>query len=211
MAIELLFDFLFWSKIWLWQIKTYMANKNIEKTKTHFLETFKQKRNPVYPYLPRHVIEAEKWAKKILKSHPEADEEIVLLSVWLHDIGLATKDENDDHAVQSETETRRFLTEMGMTSDKIEKVAHCVRAHRCKDVKPSTLEAKILAAADSASHMTDINYIVHISDGLRDYTLAKLERDYRDVGLFPELKKEITPLYKAWRELLSVYPDLNRF
>lgn len=184
-----------------------LADEIIEKAKLHFLETFEKKKDPIYLYLPRHVAMAENWAKKILQYHPEAEGEIVLLSVWLHDIGWAIGGQEIDHAIKSEIEARRFLSGLGFASEKTERVAHCVRAHRCKDVQPETLEAKILAVADSASHMTDINYIVHMSDGLRDYAFAKLERDYRDIGLFPELQNQLTPLYQAWKQLLSVYPD----
>ncbi len=185
----------------------HMANEMIEKAKLHFLESFKRKKNPIYYYLPKHVAEAEKWAKKILQKYPEADKEIVLLSVWLHDIGQATGDNDNDHAVESEIETKRFLAEIGMKPEKVEKVAHCVRAHRCKDVQPETLEAKLLAAIDSVSHMTDFCYIDMTSEKSKELTLEKLERDYRDIGLFPELQKQITPLYEAWKKLLSVYPD----
>jgi len=178
----------------------------IEEAKLHFLKSFNEG-SPIYPYLPRHILEVQKWAVKILQNHPGVDRTIVLLSVWLHDIGHTTGDRIIDHAVQSETEARRFLTEMGLVPERVEAVAHCIRAHRCKDVQPETLEAKILAAADSASHMTDINYLVHASEGLKDYALEKLERDYKDIGLFPELKREITPLYEAWRQLLIVYPE----
>lgn len=177
----------------------------ISQARGHFLKSFK-KSSGGYPYLPRHVKEVEKWAKKILKDHPEADQEIVLLSVWLHDIGQTLGGKENDHAVKSEAEVKRFLTRLNLAPERVKKVAHCVRAHRCRDVQPKTLEAKILAAADSASHLTDINYLVHISDGLRDYTFAKLERDYRDISLIPKLKKELTPLYQAWKTLLSVYP-----
>lgn len=181
--------------------------KIIEKAKQHFLKTFAEKENPIYPYLPRHVVEAEKWAKRLLKNYPEVDKEIVLLSIWLHDIGQATiENRKDDHAVKSEAEARRFLSEIGLAAEKIEKVVHCIRAHRCRDVQPKTLEAKILAAVDSVSHMTDFCYIDMASEASKEAALAKLERDYRDVGLFPELQKEITPLYEAWKRLLSVYP-----
>ena len=185
----------------------YMKNEIVEKAKIHFLETFEKKKSPIYSYLPRHVAEAEKWAKKILQKYPKADEKVVLLSVWLHDIGQAIGDDNDDHAVNSENEARRFLRVIGMAPEKIEKVAHCVRTHRCKDIQPESLEAKILAAVDSVSHMTDFCYIDMISKYSKDFVLAKLKRDYRDIGLLPELQKEITSLYEAWKKLLSVYPD----
>lgn len=179
----------------------------INKAKSYFLKAFKKEKKPIYPYLPRHVAEVEKWARKILHDYPKADKEVILLSVWLHDIGHVIKGQSEDHAVKSEAEARRFLKKLKAPSGLVEKVTHCVRAHRCKDIQPQTLEAKILAVSDSASHLTDFNYIVHIQDGERDCALSKLERDYRDVGLFPNLKKELYPLYKAWKQLLEVYPE----
>ena len=180
----------------------------LERTKQHLLETFEKGKENAYPYLPRHVAEVEKWARKIMGSVPDADENIVLLSVWLHDIGQAIGDEENDHAVKSEEEAKAFLKKEGLGFGEIEKVAHCVRAHRCKDVQPETIEAKILAVADSASHMTDINYIVHLSIRPKEWILGKLERDYRDIGLFPEIQKEMIPLYQAWKALLTAYPKL---
>lgn len=182
-----------------------MDNEILEKTKKHFFNTFKESKS-AYPYLPRHVKEVEKWSKKIVQRYLEADEEILLLSVWLHDIGQAINGDNPDHAVRSEIETRDFLFKIGLESEKIEKIAHCVRAHRCRDIQPEIIEARILAASDSASHMTDINYIVHINDGwTKKEVLEKLERDYRDVGLFPEIQQEIEPLYKIWKKLIETY------
>lgn len=182
-------------------------NDLVAKAKSHFLKSFSKKKNPVYAYLPKHVFESEKWAKRILKDHPEADKEVVLLAIWLHDIGQAVDGEGKDHAVESEKETRRFLTKLGLGKERVEKVAHCVRAHRNKDVAPKTLEAKILAAADSVSHMTDICYIDMIHTGLKEEVLPKIERDYRDAGFFPKLKKEITPLYLAWKKLIETFPN----
>lgn len=132
----------------------------------------------------------------------------MLISVWHHDIGQATGGEEPDHAVTSEAEARRLLAAAGLSPDGIEEVAHCVRAHRCRDVQSKSLEAKIVAAADSASHMTDINYIVMASGVSARRALEKLERDYRDVGLVPDLRDEITPLYEAWRRLLDAYAAL---
>jgi predicted hydrolase (HD superfamily) len=178
----------------------------VEQVKAHFLRAVEEGQ-PIYPFLPRHMREAEKWAHRILRNHPEADPEIVLLSVWLHDIGHTTGDRETDHAHQSALEAERFLTEVGLASEKVRRVVHCVRTHRCRDIQPETMEAKVLAAADSASHMTDVHYIVHASRGARDYAVEKLEKDYRDLGFFPEVQRELASLYEAWRQLLGVYPD----
>lgn len=116
-----------------------------------------------------------------------ADKEIVLLGVWLHDIGHLIGNSNVDHAINSEIETRKFLSRIGYEKQKIDEVAHCVRAHRCKDIQPETIEAKIVAACDSARHMTDYIYTDIAMQGNIDKAKSKLERDIRDVDSFPEL------------------------
>ncbi len=160
-----------------------------------------------YSYLPRHLAQVERWANRLLQEHPEAREEVVLTAVWMHDIGLLIGPEEIDHAINSEAEVKRFLPSIGVNTDIVAKVAHCVRAHRCKDVQPETIEAKILAVSDSASHITDTVYIEMANRGEKEAALAKLERDLRDVSLFPELKTEMNSLYEAWRALLSIYPN----
>lgn len=196
------------------KIVTMKTKGVIIKAKKHFLDKFEKGKETTYPYLSRHVETVEKWANKLLRGYPEANKEIVLLAVWLHDIGQTFGNVDEDHAKKSEIEARLFLTSVGYPKDKIDAVAHCVRAHRRKDVKPKTIEAKVLVASDSASHFTDINYIVHLTDDSkghdRDYAISKIERDYRDLDILPNLKEELTPLYRAWKELFKVFPeDLN--
>ncbi len=134
---------------------------------------------------------------------------VATLAVWLHDIGQADGKYDIDHAVLSEKEVKEFLSKNQAPNDLIKRVAHCVRAHRCKDVQPKTIEAKIIAAADSVSHMTDINYLVALKDGFsRKEVLAKLVRDYRDKNYLPkELIDEVNKLYQGWRGLLKVFPE----
>ena len=159
--------------------------------------------------LKSHIPEAEKWAKLILADHPKANEEVVLLSVWLHDVSHYVGDRDSDHAVRSEKMAREFLAKEGYFADKIEKVASCVRSHRCRDIQPETVEGKIMACADSASHMTDHCYIDVMHRGRFDYASGKIERDYRDVGLFPEVQAKLTPLYNCWKKLLEEYQKLG--
>lgn len=183
------------------------------KAKGHLLKLESEVASSLKPdskkwsYLPRHLTQVERWAKRLLQEHPEALGEVVLASVWLHDVGLLTGPDETDHAVNSEIEARRFLTTIGADENFIARVSHCVRAHRCRDVQPETIEAKILAVSDSASHMTDTVYIEMVNRGEREAALAKMERDLRDVSLFPELREKMMPLYQGWKNLLTVYPD----
>jgi hypothetical protein len=128
-------------------------------------------------------------------------------SLYLHDTGHYPINKEIDHAITSEKLTTIFLENEKYDKEKTIKVMHCVRAHRCKDVMPNTLEAKAMAFIDSASHMTDKMYIDMIKNGDGEKASAKLERDYRDLAIFPEIQKEMTEIYSAWKILIT---NLNR-
>lgn len=164
---------------------------------------------PEFSYLFHHLPQVEKWAKKILKEYPAANSEEVLCSVWLHDIGQITGEKEIDHAINSEKYVLENLSKYGFDQTSIDQISHCVRAHRCKDVQPQSLEAKIVAMSDSLSHMTDSIYfeIVDLND--IDFCLEKLERDYRDKSLLKvSFSDEIDSLYIYWKGLLTTMKKL---
>lgn len=181
----------------------------IATTRKHFVKTF-AKGNPSHQLFPYHVEQVEKWANRILGYYPEASREVVLLSVWLHDIGQAEKGHRDTHEIHSEQEARKFLPTLGLPQEEIDMVAHCVRTHRCKPgALPETTEAKIVAAADSASHLTDICYVLMLNQGkTKEEVSQKLDRDIRDIQSLPEpLLKQLTPLHTAWKEVIASFPE----
>jgi hypothetical protein len=133
----------------------------------------------------------------------------LILSAWLHDIGYYQFDRDVDHSITSEKIASIFLKQENYSEDKLTRVLHCVRAHRCKDIMPETLEAKIIAFSDSAGHMTDNWYLDMMRDDLNNNiafrSYAKLERDYRDLKFFPEIKEELSALYESWKIILKVF------
>jgi len=89
---------------------------------------------------------------------------------------------------------------------------HCIRAHRCKDIAPETIEAKIIAFADSASHLTQGIYLDIVKEEKEGGTydaFEKLERDWRDLSFFPEIKDEMGELYESWKKLIKAYKKIN--
>jgi HD superfamily phosphodiesterase len=189
-------------------------NSIIDKAKNLFYNRL-SKHEDLYNLLS-HLPEMEKWANFMIKKHPEADSEVILLGVWLHDIGhypLPSKKDNPDHAVRGEKIAQEFLEKEKYPIEKMERVLHCIRSHRNRDVAPKIIEAKIIACIDSASHMTDDVYfrMAHrdkeINTNYRP--LDKLERDYRDISVFPEVKKELKEMYQSWKKLLEVYEKFN--
>lgn len=162
------------------------------------------------PYgLVRHVEEVEKWAKYMLRRYAKADSEVVLLGVWLHDIGHYPIKTCRDHAVRGQKRAKAFLRKIHYPKERIPCVLHCIRAHRSRDVLPTSLEAKLLVFADSASHMTDSIYFDMAKKDkerrrkFRAY--AKLNRDVMDISVFPRVQSKLRRLHVAWMGLLRAY------
>lgn len=82
----------------------------------------------------------------------KADLEILRLAALLHDIGRGEEDRSNGRVCHSETSARaarEILSRHGLAPDRIERVVHCIEAHRFrKNVAPASLEAKILFDAD---------------------------------------------------------------
>jgi HD superfamily phosphodiesterase len=183
-------------------------SKIIEKAKNEFHQMIDNNGSDPYGLLS-HIEELEKWAKFMLKKNPNLDKEVVMLAVFLHDIGHYPINKEMDHAVSGEKIAKNLLEKWDFNKLKIPKVLHCIRAHRCKDVMPETNEAKLMACIDSASHMTDILYIDMATEGRADEALAKLDRDFRDLSNFPEIKDKLKNMYTSWKQLLNDYKKIH--
>jgi len=175
------------------------------KYKKHFLDIYGAS-DAKYRTFPHHVDVVVRWTERLCELYPQADKDVAVIAAWFHDLGHFIGSEKD-HAVNSEKEARNFLEKEGLSEEKIVKITHAVRAHRNNDIQPNTIEAKIVCCADSASHLTAEVYLNILSDNTREKTLGKLERDYRDLSDFPLIKKELTPLYHAWRGVIEKFPE----
>jgi len=161
------------------------------------------------PYhLKGHVPLVDKQIRNCLIKEPTANELVCLLGGWLHDIGHYPIPTEIDHAVRWEEIARKFLQDNWVEQSVIDQVAHCVRSHRCRDVQPESIEAKIIAFSDSASHMIDTLYLNMAKEGRIKEAFEKLERDYRDLSLLPELKWDFEGIYESWKFLLWNYEKL---
>ncbi|WP_121743956.1 HD domain-containing protein [Natronorubrum halophilum] len=102
-----------------------------------------------------HVERVETLAETLVDRHPKSasvDDRVVILAVLLHDIGRQREDrgEIDDHATWGAAEAGRILDDVGANAETIERVRHCVRAHRYSNaIEPETLEAKLVSDADN--------------------------------------------------------------
>ncbi len=186
----------------LWQSE----EKMIKKKYRQIFQKIYDESNVKFSTFPHHVDIVVYWAEKLCDANPKADREAVIIAALLHDIGHFVG-EDLDHAISSEKETRKVLEKEGYEDAFIDKVAHAIRAHRNKDIKPDTIEAKIVCFADSASHLTADVYPVVLADRSKEETLAKIERDYRDLATFPDFQQELQPLYESWKKVIETFPE----
>ena len=178
------------------------------KYEEHFLKIYNRS-TVKYRTFPHHVEIVRHWAEKLCDSHPEADRKVVIVAALFHDLGHFVDNHGGDHAVYSELEARKYLKSIKADNDFTDKVAAAIRSHRNADVKPKTIEEKIIVFADSASHITAPDVYLYVAAGKygKINALEKLERDYRDLGFFPEEKKELKKLYLAWKNIIQIFPE----
>lgn len=80
-----------------------------------------------------------------------ADEEVVLLAAFLHDVpNTLHAITRTAHHVAAAEFARQYLTMQAMAPKAVENVVHCIEAHRFREqaIQPQTLEAKCLYDAD---------------------------------------------------------------
>jgi ADP-ribose pyrophosphatase YjhB (NUDIX family)/HD superfamily phosphodiesterase len=151
---------------------------------------------------------------KILSEKLNCDKEIVEIAAWLHDLGSVTIGREDHHITGCQIAEKK-LKELNYNPDKIEKVKHCILTHRgSKNIKRETIEAEILADADSMSHFDEIGGLFKYEFIINGITFKqkeaqkrvkdKLTRSYNKLS--DSAKKIIKPKYDAAILLLGDNP-----
>ncbi|MFC6716146.1 HD domain-containing protein [Natrialbaceae archaeon GCM10025810] len=118
-----------------------------------------------------HVQRVEANAETLVARLDEpVDETVVGLAVLLHDIGRAREDrgEIDDHATWGAREAGRILRNVGASESTIDRVAHCIRAHRFSTgAEPETLEAEVVSDADNLDALGAVGIARTFAHGAR--------------------------------------------
>lgn len=161
-----------------------------------------------YGFLTYHIMSVVKYAKLLAKKFG-ADKEIVELAALLHDIGVIRGDKPNHHISGAE-DAEKILKKFNYPQEKIEKIKHCIFAHRAsKAIKRETIEAECIASADAMAHFDEIpqlfesafiRFKMNPAVG-KQWILAKLERDWNK--LIPETKKLVKEKYKAIKLILK--------
>ena len=100
-----------------------------------------------------HVMRVYRFCLELAKHEEDVDMEVLTLAALLHDIAREKEFETTtgevDHAALGAEMAERVLKELGCPEEIVEKVKHCIIAHRFRSkVRPRTIEAKVLSDAD---------------------------------------------------------------
>ncbi|MDE0633103.1 MAG: HD domain-containing protein [Caldilineaceae bacterium] len=95
-----------------------------------------------------HVLRVTRLGVRIAQAEG-ADDEIVRAAALLHDLPVSGSGRSVHHLAAADF-AAEILRAAGMDAPRIEKVVHCIQAHRYRDrsIQPQTLEAKCLYDAD---------------------------------------------------------------
>lgn len=145
-------------------------------------------------------IEAVVENAQILARKFGADEEIVIIAAWLHDVASIT-DYNlyEMHHIHGASIAEDILRQFNYEQEKINKVKDCILNHRgsINNIK-LTIEEKCVADADAVSHFDNIpsllylayvNKKMNIEEG-KNFVIEKLKRSYN------KLSEESKEFYK---------------
>lgn len=153
-----------------------------------------------------HTESVVKHAKNLAKQLG-ADEEVVEVAAWLHDISRI-KAMDEGHHIYGAEEAGKVLQGLGYAADKIEAVKACILTHSSdENYPPQTLEAKIIASADALPVFDDFLSVVLLAnkihpDNPRAWLLDRYEKSWGK--MMPEAKALVEEKYNAVMVLLSV-------
>lgn len=160
-----------------------------------------------------HVLLVADWARKLARRYG-ADAELSEAAALLHDIADAVMSrDNPKHQEESKQIARRFLKESGFNDGEVKTVVDdALRFHSCHgSERPRTLEGKVLASADSVSHLRSDFFAYALAEKRKSepleeiskWVLEKIDRELNSKIAFDDLREELRPDYEKIRPQFS--------
>lgn len=163
-----------------------------------------------------HIRIVRKHALQLSEYYPNSNKEVIELSALLHDIGRV-KFGGSKHHVTGAEESEKILKEFGYPAEIINQVKHAILSHGAMDIKPETIEAKIVASADTMTHFDTIPLLFEAAfvgkkldyKGTYNWVWEKIERGWNKKLLVPEAKKIMKRKYEALKLIFEPLKDLK--
>ena len=187
-----------------------MDNEKLKKIRNQMSEECREKLTILPGFFDFHVLEVERLAKILMEKLPDANQEVVLLGVYLHDLQRYRCLEGNHQEVGAR-EARNVMVEYGYGEEIIKQVEDIIRTHSCdKDKLPTSSEGQILSSADAMSHFYNDFYIriatcrQRNSDEFKQWANEKLERDLNDKIFFDFARDMVKERYEVIKSFVNL-------
>lgn len=188
---------------------------NIQKLKSHVI---KASNNPSFIhhewFVEYHLNIFEKIALELCDIYKEADKDIVMTLVWIHDYGKIL-DITKQHELNYKAE--ELLIELDFPIDFIKKTMEYLEIFESKmtiDLNQAPIEVRIASSSDGASHMVGPFFPIYWKDfsakaipDLMEEQMKKLTKDWERKIVLPEVKEFFEQRYKFLSEQAGNFPD----
>lgn len=148
-----------------------------------------------------HCLRTAKIARSLAMRNGGSSE-IAYLGGLLHDLG-SVRYGRENHHLTGARDAVSILKGFDFLPFLIAKVAHCVYAHRgSQKIKPKTVEAICVAAADAINHFEMVEELLEAACGIlgknseeaREWLTDKFKKDWEKIA--PEIKPLVEANYK---------------
>ncbi|MEI7792076.1 MAG: HD domain-containing protein [Candidatus Berkelbacteria bacterium] len=162
-----------------------------------------------------HLESVLNYSNMIVKSYPEADLDILEISVWWHDVGRLYLDRG--HALKSMEMAIESLTKIGFDASDVEKISIAIESHsNSSEKKPSTIEGIILKDADKLDFLTSLRWQIGMdNDRTKEIEIGidKIPLILTDILILPESKEIYAELFTNLVNYLkkSDNPFINKY
>lgn len=169
-------------------------------------------------FVKYHLEIVEAIARELLEIYPEAEAELVLVAVWMHDYGKII-DFDTQHEHEHIAKGGSVLQEFGYDTVFAQQVAGCVAhsdRHSVEDLHQAPIEVKILSTADACSHFASPFHPIYWYENpdvplekMIVHKPRKIHTDWERKIVLPEARKVFKKYYDVSRvqagELLERY------
>lgn len=165
-------------------------------------------------FIDWHLNIVEKIALELCGIYKEADKNIVLVLVWIHDYGKIL-DRDNQHNLNHKA--KELLLELGFDNEFVDKVMNYLELMEKKleiDLGQAPIEVKIVSSADGASHFVGPFMNIYwkefshksINDLLSD-NMHKINKDWERKIVLPEIKEKFLNRYLFLKEQAGFLPE----